>query len=310
MQRPYSVGLCRLRRCERYHTAALVTSDNWPELAINHIWYSFHCNYAEVAAASDLPNVSAHRVHVIEGLVHHGGKLVIARTCSMPLDTFLFFLPQRPPRSEQQQRVTMASDRHVEQMLDLFPWLLDVEHSEATQASATTSSQAGSAATQLGDGPAPELDDDVIEQGMRALEDARTALQAVPRSTDDFRTRAVTRSCLAEQRGNALQAIVGEHASQRAREFCGRRHVQLSVSFSPEVYGHEACGVLARAWCHRVQHFLNEELSQPAGTAYTIDADAVAAYKEPAEFARLAETAAAQLRRRVQQIRGIFGHSP
>ena len=48
---------------------------------------------------------------------------------------------------------------------------------------------------------------------MRALDDARVALQAVPRSTDDFRPRLVLRSELLEKRGNALQAVVGEQAN-------------------------------------------------------------------------------------------------
>ena len=48
---------------------------------------------------------------------------------------------------------------------------------------------------------------------MRAVDDARVALQAVPRSTDDFRTRLVLRSELLEERGNALQAAVGEQAN-------------------------------------------------------------------------------------------------
>ena len=82
---------------------------------------------------------------------------------------------------------------------------------------------------------------------MRAVDDARVALQAVPRSTDDFRTRLVLRSELLEERGNALQAVVGEQANPVAREFCLRRGLRQSASFAPGAYGPDASSVMARS---------------------------------------------------------------
>ena len=105
---------------------------------------------------------------------------------------------------------------------------------------------------------------------MRAVDDARVALQAVPRSTDDFRTRLVLRSELLEERSNALQAVVGEQANPVAREFCLRRGLRQSASFAPGAYGPDASSVMARAWCHKMQHFLNKEISYHLVGSYEI----------------------------------------
>ena len=84
------------------------------------------------------------------------------------------------------------------------------------------------------------------------------------------------------------------------------RSVQQSVSFAPGTYSADACGVLARAWCHKVQHFLIEELSHHSAE-YHISAAALDAYPEPSELVELAAAATGLLKRGVLQIRAIFG---
>lgn len=242
---------------------------------------------------------------MISDLSHDGGRFVTARCMEIPLESFLFYLPKRPPVTRERASSAQQRDAHMERMWDLYPWLRDVGSKLQVPAASAPSSHADVVVEDESESHV-EMSEHEVELGMRALEDARSALQAVVISSDDFKTRVVGRSSLLEQKGNALQAIVGEQATPKAREFCQRRHVQQSVSFSPEKFGGpDACGLLARAWCHKMQYFLNQEQLHAAGT-FEIDAAALAQYCEPTDFAQLADIGGQQVRRRAQQIRNIF----
>lgn len=91
-----------------------------------------------------------------------------------------------------------------------------------------------------------------------------------------------------------------------AQEWCARRGVQKSMRVNYATYGAEGCGILARAWCHKMQHFYNLELTDPAGPALAFHSGLVDAYVEPTEFTRLADGAAGALSVRVGLIRGLF----
>lgn len=113
--------------------------------------------------------------------------------------------------------------------------------------------------------------------GGSALEDARSAFQAVVLSSDDFKTRIVGHSILLERK-RTLQSILGEQSTPRAREFCQRRHFQRVCS--EKLGGPGVCGFLATAWCHKMQDFLNQGLLHAPGFSEN-DASALAQYSEP-----------------------------
>ena len=163
---------------------------------------------------------------VLFRLTHAGGKRAISRCMAKSLEAFLFFLPELPPTRRRASQDARQNDRHHLQMLDLFPWLRDDDEGWHQRVARASSSQAAPVRGELGNELVLPANDDAIEEGMRALEDARVALKAVPRSTDDFRARLVMRSELLAETGNALQAIVGERASDRARDFCLSRSDQ------------------------------------------------------------------------------------
>ena len=90
-----------------------------------------------------------------------------------------------------------------------------------------------------------------------------------------------------QERGLAAQAIIGTWIIESAHEYCRRHGIQHSASFSTETYGVGPCGVLARAWAHKMQHCLNAERNR----AENINAEAPE-YLEPAELTKLATIAA------------------
>ena len=89
--------------------------------------------------------------------------------------------------------------------------------------------------------------------------------------------------------------------------FCRRKRLQ--VTFRAGFTQHrsiDVCGILVRAWCHKMQFLYDLEISL-GGPEYRFRAADIAGYEEPAEFTELAAgaPAASETARRVRQIRGI-----
>ena len=73
--------------------------------------------------------------------------------------------------------------------------------------------------------------------------------------------------------------------------------------------GHDACGIMARAWCHKMQFYLNAELGGRAEENLPFEANVHDAYAEPTEFVRLCASPDATTRamaRRIAQIRALL----
>ena len=81
--------------------------------------------------------------------------------------------------------------------------------------------------------------------------------------------------------------IAGSARGALGEDFCQRRGVQKPMRFDVAAYGEEACGILAKGFCHRLQHFLNLELANPALVQAPFSPGALAAYQEPSEFIKL-----------------------
>ena len=171
--------------------------------------------------------------------------------------------------------------------MHLYPWLRDLDYTEGMRAPQrhTTPADGEPAVDESND--FFELDDEAVERAMQELEDARSSLQAEALPSEDFKTRLVHRTGLMQERGLAAQAIIGTWITESAYEYCRRHGIQHSASFSTETYGVGPCGVLARAWAHKMQHCLNAERNR----AENINAEAPE-YLEPAELTKLATIAA------------------
>ena len=158
------------------------------------------------------------------------------------------------------------------------------------------------------------LDEDEVEQAMKHLDEVRVELAAhAPIVSDgDFKTNVLGGMWLLAERGVACDAIQGAARGALAIGFCARRRVQKTIRLELAAYGHEACGIMARAWCHRMQHYLNAEVSGAAAEAEAFPAHVHTSYVEPSEFVRLwasAEAAVAGLARRPAQIRGTLANA-
>ena len=134
---------------------------------------------------------------------------------------------------------------------------------------------------------------------MAKLDEARRSLAADPMSSsDDFRTTVLSRN----------DAVQGIARNALAKDFCRRRGVPGgAIRFNFSTYGSATCGILARAWCHKMQHYLNLEVVHPLGEGLVFGPEEHATYDEPSELKRLlvGDLRSAVLLR-VRQIRGLM----
>ena len=142
-----------------------------------------------------------------------------------------------------------------------FPWLAELDISEGFHCREDSTTQSSASSGTSASVPT-ELDDELWAMAQQKLENARLALAKEEEvSHSDFSTRVLGGAWLLKTKGIPFDAIQGAARNELAKEFCGRRLLQKTMRFDYNVYGGEHCGVLARAWCHRMQWLLNLELS-------------------------------------------------
>ena len=71
-------------------------------------------------------------------------------------------------------------------------------------------------------------------------------------------------------------------------------------------WGDGTCGILCRAWAHRMQHCFDLELSGVVLPDAPFTATHFEDYEEPTEFVELAEASSGALATRVAQIREVL----
>lgn len=300
VQQPYYLAVSKL---ELLPAVAPAEAVRVPGPAGPRDKYRFHCNFAANRSAAEVSEVEEYQVFVVLGLRHMGGMLVTSPCDAMPLSTYLGQLPAPAPeaqRATKQQKTTTQKD----ELVKAFPWLATLDEKEGFSSTSASASKGSTAAKDQG------LDEDDLDQVMRELEQVRTAVaaDAPERCTDDFRVTVLGGAWLLEHRGIPFDAVQGAARGAMAKDFCRRRQAQVTMRFDLGAYGQDACGVLARAWCHRMQHHFNLELESPLGANVRFDAALGSGYQEPTEFTRLAESRPSDraLQKRVAQIRAVF----
>ena len=299
----YYVALCPLKQKETH-----LPEPTRPTIVLStrreRVRFCFHCNFACMASAADV-DVPLEKVKVLRALKHTGGTEVVS--CERPelLQDYFHRIPERVRNAAGGSGG--GTGRRSDSLVELYPWLR--EHQDKTHGF-TDQSTGGDRASGSAPGSKEEtahLDDEDIQQMLEDLDKARAALSADPEpSTDDFKVSVLGGHWTMEHHGVGADAVMGSARGNAAKAFCTRRGVQQGIRFNYSVYGAEACGILARGWCHKMQHFYNLELSRPNGRELVFGAERVETYREPTEFARLSEGAAGAVTNRIRQIRDLL----
>ena len=222
------------------------------------------------------------------------------------------WLPVPSPQAQRESNSERAATQHRDEMEILYPWFQKEEEKKKGFSKVTSPDEdddaAESSEEETTSTSANLLVDGDIEAMLGDLDRARAELAtAGEASFDDFKTRVLGGTWLAIQQGIGKDAVQGICRTALARRFCDRRGVLQSTRFNYSEHGKDAPGIIARAWRHRMQYFLNIELSDPAGERLRFTAEHRRAYSEPTEFARLAsECSHPPTQQRIAQTRAVF----
>lgn len=159
------------------------------------------------------------------------------------------------------------------------------------------------------DGEPKSVEDSQIEEIFKEVDDLRNALR------DDAATDISTLQCFrvgsrastskVASGGPSAMEVFGIASTQAAKEFCSRKRVKQSASFTISVYGQADGSVLARGWCHKMQWAYN--LCQVHDEAYVPTAADFSRYQEPRELTALFNaTTTSSIKDRTMKIRSLF----
>ena len=304
VQNPIYVALTPLVEDDFFPVFPTRHSDNWSGVTLQRVTFRFRCNYADLTSAAACPCIHESEMFVLLNLEHTGGTVVQTSARAIPFTDFLRNLPALE-RAERQapgtREVVMVRSRDAA-VLQL-PWLRGLDEREgygshdAAPVAADTASTSTSAETALAD---TDIEDalltlDVVRQHVAACGNA---------SSDDFGTRVLGGAWTLQERGVVFDAIQGIARREFANQFCTRRGVQKPMRFDVSACGQEGRSIMARAWCHRMQYFLDLELAHGEGHVYT-DAER-RDYCEPSEFTMWADAVKGRALERVAQIRAVL----
>ena len=273
-------------------------------------WAPTHCISAAVLA--DTPIAS---IEVIQDVEHtESGFLETKNAMVLPLRDWLQLVPG--PAVKDNEDKGSSSKRHKkgnnDELLAQFPWLEDYWR-RGTELGNEKESRHSSSSGKKTDEPKVKTyihDDDELEALWAEVHRYRSELASqfkMLETCDDFKTTCLGGEWTLEHKGVEADAIRGFASGQTAIKFCELQQMKHSKRFELSLYEMGPGGAFARAWCHKMQFFLNIALEAQDLACLFTEAD-IAKYVQPTEFAeavRLLERKPLCMRA-AKQIRALF----
>ena len=313
MQSPQYLALGRLQVKESVHTDDMYPDDVFNCLApALHVW---DCNYADVLSAVDIDPMPLESLFVIPHCRHTGGQLLTSHCDAVPWLRYVQLLPEKSEKEEpkggessskKRKTETTAAAQKREAMIVAMPWL---EHLDDLEGLAAAVPEKESAPEE--EEPSREEWDVAMQEAYaKIVHDVWSRLSADDTNPmEDFKVRPLQGKWTMEHKGVPCDAIIGEARGAIAESFCRHRMTQLSMRFSvkeKDYGGVGPCGSMARAFCHRMQYYLDAELRQPDLAEKPFPEALHEAYEEPSEFVKFAAgNLKAATRKRVAGIRKL-----
>ena len=276
------------------------------ELMRQRVGRRFKCNYARMATAADVPEVSLSQIWVLPQLRHEGGVFVSSSCDELPLQVLVRGEKLTEPEEESAPKKAKVKDEHYEKALEEFPWLQFLDLKVGFNAPAGGSSSGGDTPC-LPISEDAEANEEDLFNALTELEKARSALrdESGRDNVIDFGStiRGGARHYAAT--GSSVHATLAVARTELAADWCRERRLALSFQAAHSVYGADVAKVLCRSWSHRMQFFFDMELA--ASDPGQLFAEGhIAEYEEPTELtALLASPVSGRVRERVAKIRRI-----
>ena len=312
VQNPYYVAVAKLEEVDVARSSVGAGESLWYRLDM-HPQSRYHCNFGNVQTAADIGCTNVKMMMFLGGLQYEGGTFMSTQELPMTLQTLLDQLPEQkvaPRKAGGAGRAGAHSSRQkVDDYVKEYPWLIHLDDNEGFAAGSTAAVEQDNAADNS-DAAQDVTEEMVAMMAVKAMEAARAAYGGplTEERQDCFVVVVLGDTPKNRREGKPPDAIQGQCSGGIADTFCRNRKLQVTFRAGFGRHHPDDCGILVRAWCHRMQFMLNTELSSGQGAAFNFSPASMAAYEEPAEFANLARESSAgtELYRRVAQIRSIM----
>jgi hypothetical protein len=295
---PHYIGLSELYPVDATFPPVGVTNDgggDWDESLL----YRRHCyrmDLGDYRSAALLHGIDATNVRVVEQLEAIGGMILGTNLPIVRLDVFLQLVPvdeKKPCEKKEGQgpggkKKSMSNAARVLKM----PWAR-----KAIDRSERLCHDGGDAPVDVDDGTL--LGEDVAEEigvdytmtvaEFENLEAIRRRVQEAPMvAVDDFRVTGLGGNWTSKHKGESCDYIIGMCKGKATNDWCKNRNLSRSKRYPIKGFGEVDCTILARAWCHRMQYYLNKANRQDQPDQYEFTQDDHDRYIEPTEFVKLA----------------------
>ena len=253
------------------------------------------CNFAGHGSAADVGDLSMSVLWFFPAVTHDGGLRISTKFEPMPVKVFVQGEVDRETEAHDEENPTKRAktdDKDHDEIIKEYPWLAHLDRSfgyggapgkKESKYFSSSSSMHSQDKEDL-----PEPDEEELLAAVTDLEKARAALGVdVAVLQQDFVTRVRGRRTPTADEVAGPMALQCQTRTDVGRDFCKRRGLQVTFKCSyATVDGHDNAGVLCRAWCHRMQFFLDLEQASPSGATEDIIGQ-LGLYQEPSELTRL-----------------------
>ena len=289
VQRPVYLAVCRCIEAEVWHhsTDQVGTLD---EVCSQHVRYRFTVNYADMSTAADMPDVDFECMKVILCVKFIGG---VHATSQLEPELVKWLLTgktsHKASASDEAKQQPQPQDKEYEKIVLAMPWLQHLDQQQGFWAEVRKEDEKEKRLERAKEAVVHEYDEEELLAGLTAVDRARSAERelAVASGATDFMASENAGESTLLKKGIYHDAVQGKCISKIGRDFADRRGLQSTFKCTFRTHDEEPSRIMARAWAHRMQWFLNYELAHSAEGVVEFTDDIVSQYVEPHEFTLL-----------------------
>jgi hypothetical protein len=278
---PMDIWVGRLTLLEQTFPSAS-SSSCWHAESLHWHECLFEANFGDVKSISYFGAVSASDVFVLDGLTYSGGKMLFGDVRPVVLSEFLLQTPLESHGAA--QPTTCGTPVKTKALIAELPW---VQKDLFKRQIIDSMGGADDSSSTSDDIDIEAVDEDAFAfKRWQELEDLKSTWEHDVRLlAEDFKVRVLGGEWTWLNLGRVADAISGQSTTDNSKAFCVAYGLHGSIRCDITLYSVEHAASLARAWCNKLQHFLNISLAPDFAGEFT--AAHLTSWVEPPDFQAL-----------------------
>ena len=284
---------------------------SWGPAAETYMDRAFRVDYMNAVPWHALPDARECEIGVLRQLAYKGGGVVASAADTVPLQTFLSWLPPKATKTHGAAKPS-SSPADLQGILSKHPgltkFLTKGSDPRPEPGKGTPDEDAAGSTEQIDDEQADaKAEDDKADSVFAELERQRQQWVGPDLAQpEEFKVKLSGGAYTKSQTGLACDRFQGTARSQPELEaWCRQYGFAKTASYQISVFGPKVASVFAQAWCHKMQYFRDICLTS-GDPAYKYTTADLQAYTEPGEFALMAAALrGGQQLSRLQQFRAL-----